>query len=336
MLIVKTPFRMSFVGGGTDVANYYEKYGGAVLSTTFDKYCYHTIRYYPPFFKHIGRATYSQIEEFDSPDEIKHPIIREVLRKFGVSNIHVMYDADLPARSGLGTSSAFSVGLLNGIHSLRGEFIDKMSLAKEAIYLERVLCKEAGGVQDQLACSFGGLNKISFSADGFDVTPVIMPVARKQLLSDSLMLFFTGFVRFSSKIMAEQISNTSKKLEQLHQMVKLVDEGLEILTRGTELNEFGRLLDYTWKLKRSLAGGISNDTLDEIYSTAQKAGAIGGKVLGAGGGGFILFFVEPEKQPNILQALKNLRHVPFEFETGGTKVIYYKDETESGGKIQWQ
>lgn len=336
MLIVKTPFRMSFFGGGTDVADYYESYGGAVLSTTFDKYCYHTIRYYPPFFEHSGRATYSRIEEFNSPEEIKHPAIREALKKFGLNNVHIVYDADLPARSGLGTSSAFSVGLLNGIHSLRGEFVDKMSLAKEAIHLERVLCKEAGGVQDQLACSFGGLNKITFGVDGFDVTPVIMPRRRKELLSDSLMLFFTGFVRFSAQILKEQISNTAKKLEELHQMAALVEEGLKILTGRGELNEFGRLLDYTWKLKRSLASGISNESLDEIYSVAQKAGAIGGKILGAGGGGFILLFVEPEKQPSVLQALKNLRHVPFDFETGGTRVIYYKDETDSGGEYKWQ
>ena len=336
MLIVKTPFRMSFFGGGTDIAEYYEKYGGAVLSTTFDKYCYHTIRYYPPFFEYSGKVIYSRIEEYDSPTEIKHPTVREALKKFGINNVEIIYDADLPARSGLGTSSAFSVGLLNGIHSLRGEFIDKMTLAKEAIYLERVLCKEAGGVQDQLACSFGGLNKISFGADGFEVTPVIMPQARKKLLSDSLLLFFTGFVRFSSKIMAEQISNTEKKLDQLHQMAALVDDGISILTGSGDINEFGRLLDHTWKLKRSLAGGISNDSLDEIYLTAQKAGAIGGKILGAGGGRFMMFYVEPDKQPGVLKALKNLRHIPFEFETGGTKVVYYKDETDSGGKFQWQ
>ena len=326
MLIVKTPFRMSFFGGGTDVADYYQNYGGSVLSTTIDKYAYHTLRYYPPFFEHTGKLIYSKIENFNSPEEIQHPAVREALKKFEINNIQITYDADLPARSGLGTSSAFAVGLLNGIHSLRGEFVDKMSLAKEAIHLERVLCKDAGGVQDQLACSFGGLNKMTFNSDGFDVTPVIISEERKKIFCNHLMLIFTGFIRHSAEILTEQIKNTKNKLEQLNEMVKLVDDGLSVLTGNGDITEFGKLLDYTWKVKRSLASKISNSHLDEIYSRAKKAGAVGGKILGAGGGGFMLLFVEPELQPKVLEALQEYRHIPFRFEQGGTKVIYYKNE----------
>lgn len=326
MLIVKTPFRMSFFGGGTDMENYYKEYGGAVLSTTFDKYCYLIMRYYPPFFNHRGQLVYSKIERFNNPGEIEHPTVREALKKYNLTDIQISYDADLPARSGLGTSSAFSVGLLNGIHSIRGEFVDKMNLALEAIHLERVLCKEYGGVQDQLACSFGGLNRLSFSAEGFDVSPIIMPSVRKKEFEDSLLLFFTGFVRFSSEIAREQIGNIRQKTKELHEMVRLVDEGVNILTGSGNLTEFGKLLDYTWTLKRSLAKGITSDEIDAVYKKAQEAGAVGGKVLGAGGGGFMLFFVEPDKRKSVVNALKKLLLVPFKLERGGSRVIYYKEE----------
>ena len=196
MLISQTPFRMSFLGGGTDYKPYFEKYGGSVLSTTFDKYCYLTIRYFPPFFEYKNQVTYSRIERFNDPDEVQHPAVREALKYLHMDHVHIMYDADLPARSGLGTSSSFAVGLLNGLHSLKGEFVDKMTLAKEAIYLERELCHEDGGMQDQLAASFGGLNRITFSSSGYDVVPVIISAERKQLFNDHLMLFFTGFERF--------------------------------------------------------------------------------------------------------------------------------------------
>lgn len=326
MIIVKTPFRMSFLGGGTDMAEFYEKYGGAVLSTTFDKYCYHIMRYYPPFFEHKGKLTYSIIEKFNYPEEINHPTVREALKEYGLKDVQITYDADLPARSGLGTSSAFAVGLLNGIHSMRGEFVDKMTLAKEAIHLERDLCKEAGGIQDQLACSFGGLNKYTFDASGIDVSPIVMSARRKAAFCDHLLLFFTGFVRNSFKIAEKQIENIHNKLDRLHEMVKLVDEGVNILSGKGDICEFGKLLDYTWQIKRSLAEGISNDFLDNIYKRSRQAGALGGKILGAGGGGFILLFVEPEYQYQVIEELQELRHVPFNFEHSGTKVIYYKAE----------
>lgn len=326
MLISKTPFRMSFFGGGTDVKEYYEQYGGAVLSTTFDKYCYVVMRYNPPFFEYSGKLSYSKTERFNNPEEIEHPVVREILKKYKLNDLEITYNTDLPARSGLGSSSAFSVGLLNALHSMHGEFIDKMSLAEEAIHVERVLCKEAGGVQDQLACSFGGFNKFTFNRDGFDVAPIIMTRERKDLLNDCLMLFFTGFVRYSAGILEDQVKNTKNRTQQLGEMCKLVDEGVKILMSGRDINDFGRLLDYTWQLKKSLSSRISTSELDTIYDKAKNAGALGGKVLGAGGGGFVLFFVRPDNRKKLIKALSPLIHVPFKFETGGTRVIYYKQE----------
>lgn len=325
MLIVQTPFRMSFFGGGTDMKSYYEEYGGSVISTTFDKYCYHTIRNFPPFFKNKSQLTYSKIERFDNFDEVEHPAVRETLKYLNINNIQITYDADLPARSGLGTSSSFEVGLLNGLYSLRGEFKDKMTLAKEAIYVERVLCNESGGVQDQLAVSIGGLNKYTFTSSGFDYYPLIISKERKKQLENSLALFFTGFTRFSGEIAKEQIANTKNKLTELHEIKQSVVSAEDILVGTGDLDEFGRLLDYTWNLKKTLAKSISNDNIDALYKKALSLGAIGGKLLGAGGGGFLLLYFNPEKKQNIIDNL-GLLQIPFTFETSGTKVIYYKPE----------
>lgn len=334
MLIVRTPFRISFFGGGTDVKEYYSEHGGAVLSTTFDKYCYHVMRYCPPFFDYEGKMTYSKIERFSSADEIEHPAVREALRKYNFFDVQITYDADLPARSGLGTSSAFAVGLLNGIHAMRGEMVDKMTLAEEAIDLERVRCKEAGGVQDQLACSFGGFNKMIFSqsdAHGqnkIGVHPIPISSERREKFCEQLLLFFTGFSRKSSTLLARQIANTQNKLKELGEMAGLVDEGISALLKpADDFREFGRLLDYTWQLKRSLSSGISNDTIDSIYSKARRAGALGGKILGGGGGGFILFMAEPDARQNVIDALDGLLHVPFKLEDEGTKIIYFQSES---------
>ena len=329
MLIVRTPFRISFFGGGTDVKEYYSEHGGAVLSTTFDKYCYVVMRYNPPFFDYKGRLNYSKIEKFNRAEEIEHPMVREALKKYGFSDVHITYDADLPARSGLGTSSAFSVGLLNGIHAMRGEMVDKMTLAEEAIDLERVRCREAGGVQDQLACSFGGLNRMKFGNTGggeIDVSPIPLLRERKERFCEQLLLFFTGFSRNSSTILAKQIANTKNKLAELGEMAALVDEGINALSRDDDFREFGRLLDHTWRLKRTLASGISNDDIDRIYDRARNAGALGGKILGGGGGGFLLFIVEPGAQQSVIDALNDLLHVPFKFEDEGTKIIYFQSE----------
>ena len=323
MIITQTPFRMSFFGGGTDFPGFYREHGGAVLSTTFDKYCYVNVRHLPRFFDYTTELSYAKTERVTDVESIEHPAIREAMKMLDMHEIRLTYEADLPARSGLGTSSSFAVGMLNAFYALKGKYADKRKLADDAIYLERVLCKESGGIQDQIAASFGGFNKISFNADGYTVSPVIISPERKLRLNDNLMLFFTGFSRFSSDIQVEAEKSLKSKEAQLLEMLQLVDEAEQVLTSKTDLTEFGKLLDYTWKLKRGITSKVSTDSIDAIYDKAIKAGATGGKLLGAGGGGFLLFYVETEKQKNVLEALNNLLYVPFEFETAGTQVIHY-------------
>ncbi|WP_370818435.1 GHMP family kinase ATP-binding protein [Roseburia intestinalis] len=327
MIITQTPFRMSFFGGGTDFPGFYRDHGGAVLSTTFDKYCYVNVRHLPRFFDYTTELSYAKTERVTDVEAIEHPAIREAMKMLDMHEIRLTYEADLPARSGLGTSSSFAVGMLNAFYALKGKYADKRKLADNAIYLERVLCKESGGVQDQIAASFGGFNKISFNADGYTVSPVIISPERKLRLNDNLMLFFTGFSRFSSDIQVEAEKSLKSKEAQLLEMLQLVDEAEQVLTSKTDLTEFGKLLDYTWKLKRGITSKVSTDSIDAIYNKAIKAGATGGKLLGAGGGGFLLFYVETEKQKNVLEALNNLLYVPFEFETAGTQVIHYTPES---------
>ena len=327
MIITQTPFRMSFFGGGTDFPGFYREHGGAVLSTTFDKYCYVNVRHLPRFFDYTTELSYAKTERVTDVESIEHPAIREAMKMLDMHEIRLTYEADLPARSGLGTSSSFAVGMLNAFYALKGKYADKRKLADDAIYLERVLCKESGGIQDQIAASFGGFNKISFNADGYTVSPVIISPERKLRLNDNLMLFFTGFSRFSSDIQVEAEKSLKSKDAQLLEMLQLVDEAEQVLTSKTDLTEFGKLLDYTWKLKRGITSKVSTDSIDAIYDKAIKAGATGGKLLGAGGGGFLLFYVETEKQKNVLEALNNLLYVPFEFETAGTQVIHYTPES---------
>ena len=327
MIITQTPFRMSFFGGGTDFPGFYREHGGAVLSTTFDKYCYVNVRHLPRFFDYTTELSYAKTERVTDVESIEHPAIREAMKMLDMHEIRLTYEADLPARSGLGTSSSFAVGMLNAFYALKGKYADKRKLADDAIYLERVLCKESGGIQDQIAASFGGFNKISFNADGYTVSPVIISPERKLRLNDNLMLFFTGFSRFSSDIQVEAEKSLKSKEAQLLEMLQLVDEAEQVLTSKTDLTEFGKLLDYTWKLKRGISSKVSTDSIDAIYDKAIKAGATGGKLLGAGGGGFLLFYVETEKQKNVLEALNNLLYVPFEFETAGTQVIHYTPES---------
>lgn len=326
MIITKTPFRMSFFGGGTDMASFYEEHGGAVLSTTFDKYCYVNIRHLPRFFDYTSELVYANIERVNSYDEIKHPLIRNAMKYKNIHEIRLTYDADLPARTGLGTSSSFAVGMLNAFYALKGKQVDKRKLADEAIYLERVLCQEAGGIQDQIAASFGGFNRIDMNKDGYIVKPVIMSNQRKKALNDNLLLFFTGISRFSAKVQTSTEKSIESKTKELLEMKKLVDVAEDILTSKQSLDEFGRLLDYTWKLKRSVSSAISTNEIDDLYAKAINAGALGGKLLGAGGGGFLLFYVEKEKQDKVKSALDNLLHVPFEFENGGTQMVYYSAE----------
>ena len=327
MIITQTPCRMSFFGGGAGFPGFYRDHGGAVLSTTFDKYCYVNVRHLPRFFDYTTELSYAKTERVTDVEAIEHPAIREAMKMLDMHEIRLTYEADLPARSGLGTSSSFAVGMLNAFYALKGKYADKRKLADNAIYLERVLCKESGGVQDQIAASFGGFNKISFNADGYTVSPVIISPERKLRLNDNLMLFFTGFSRFSSDIQVEAEKSLKSKEAQLLEMLQLVDEAEQVLTSKTDLTEFGKLLDYTWKLKRGITSKVSTDSIDAIYNKAIKAGATGGKLLGAGGGGFLLFYVETEKQKNVLEALNNLLYVPFEFETAGTQVIHYTPES---------
>ena len=294
MIITKTPFRMSFFGGGTDMESFFKKNSGSVISTTFDKYCYVNVRHLPRFFEYSTEISYSKTERVTDVEMIQHPAVRNAMKMLDMHEIRLTYEADLPARSGLGTSSSFAVGMLNAFYALKGKYASKRQLADEAVYLERILCGEAGGWQDQIAASFGGFNRINFNADGYEVLPIIISPERKRQLNNNLMMFFTGFTRFSSDIQ--------------------------------NLDDFGRLLDVTWKLKRKTGSAVSTDSIDELYNRGLAAGALGGKLLGAGGGGFLVFYVQPEKQEAVRCAMHNLMYIPFKFEDGGTQVIYYGPE----------
>lgn len=329
MIITKTPFRMSFFGGGTDIEDYFRENGGAVLSTTFDKYCYVNVRHLPRFFDYSTELSYSKIERVTNVEDIQHPAIRNAMKMLNMYEIRLTYEADLPARSGLGTSSSFSVGMLNAFYALKGKYADKKKLADEAIYLERVLCNEAGGWQDQIAASYGGFNRINFGPNGYEVLPVIISPERKKHLNDNLMMFFTGFTRFSSEVQkVNNVSGTEDKRAKLKKMYELVDEAEAVLTdKERDLDDFGRLLDTTWRLKKGTGSSISTNSIDGLYEKGIAAGALGGKLLGAGGGGFLVFYVQPEKQRAVREAMKDLMYIPFKFEDGGTRVIHYSPET---------
>jgi len=328
MIITKTPFRMSFFGGGTDMEDFFKEYGGAVISTTFDKYCYVTVRHLPRFFDWSTHLTYSKMEYVNSYEEIQHPAIRNAMKMLDMHDLRLTYDADLPARSGLGTSSSFAVGMLNAFYALKGKYADKKKLADEAIYLERVLCQEVGGWQDQIAASYGGFNRINFNKDGtYDVLPLIISPERKKQLDDNLLMFFTGFTRFSSDVQKANAAGHVDKTKQKLEMLELVDEAEKVLTdRERNLDDFGRMLDHTWKLKRQTGTAISTSGIDELYTRGIEAGALGGKLLGAGGGGFLVFYVQPEKKETVKEAMKDLLYVPFHFEDGGSRVLYYAAE----------
>lgn len=326
MIITKTPFRMSFFGGGTDMPEFFKEHGGAVISTTFDKYCYVNVRHLPRFFDYNTELAYSKMERVTNVEDIVHPAIREAMKYLDMHEIRLTYEADLPARSGLGTSSSFAVGMLSAFYALKGKYADKKKLADGAIYLERTLCDEAGGWQDQIAASYGGLNRINFNAEGYTVDPIIISPERKKQLNDNLLLFFTGFTHFSAEVQASNkgVDKTKEKLE----MLSLVDKAQDILTdKTTDLDEFGRLLDWTWRLKRQTGAKVSTNSIDELYERGIKAGALGGKLLGAGGGGFLLFYVNPEMRENVLREMSDLMYVPFEFENEGTRVIHFTPET---------
>ena len=334
MIISRTPFRISFFGGGTDYPDWSLKEGGAVLSTTIDKYLYITVRHLPPFFEQRHRIVWSRVETPDHFHEIEHPCIREGLKFLGFEErdgLDIHYQADLPARSGMGSSSAFAVGLINALTALKDKRISKQELAQAAIELEHDILKEAVGSQDQTASAFGGLNRIDFLRTGeIRVQPVIVPPQRIAELENQLMLFYTGHSRFSFKIAEKVIANISQKREKLHRMRAMVDQGIDILTGSGPLVPFGELLNEAWETKRSLSKEVSSDHVDQAYQAAIQNGALGGKLLGAGGTGFMLFFVPPDKQPRVKEALRNLLHVPFKIPSQGSTIIYYDPERHVG------
>ena len=292
------------------------------------KYCYVNVRHLPRFFDYSTELSYAKIERVTDVNDIQHPAIREAMKMLDMHEIRLTYEADLPARSGLGTSSSFAVGMINAFYALKGKYADKKKLADAAIYLERELCKEAGGWQDQIAASYGGFNRINFNSDGYEVLPLIINPERKRQLNNNLMMFFTGFTRFSSDVQKANASNKADKVNQLKEMLALVDEAEKVLVdKQSDLDEFGRLLDHTWRIKRKTGNTVSTNSIDELYDKGLKAGALGGKLLGAGGGGFLVFYVEPDKQEKVKKAMEDLLYIPFEFEDGGTRVIHYSPET---------
>jgi len=328
MIISRTPFRISFFGGGTDYPIWYRENGGVVLNTTIDKYCYINCRFLPPFFGYKYRIRYSLREEKCDITQIKHPTVRECLKFMRIEQgIEMVHTSDLPARSGIGSSSAFTVGFLNALYALSGRMVGKRRLASNAIYVEQDVVGESVGSQDQVAAAFGGVNRIEFNGkENFLVQPVTLNQRRITELQNHLMFFFTGFSRTASEIATEQIKNTADKTAELRRMREMVDEAVNILNNGSDIEGFGELLDESWRLKRSLSSRVSTDTIDTMYETALKAGAIGGKLCGAGGGGFMLLFVPPRKQRHVRKALNNLLHVPFNFETLGSQIIVYSHQ----------
>lgn len=327
MIITRTPFRISFFGGGTDYPMWYREHGGAVLATTIDKYCYISLRHLPPFFEHKHRIVYSRIENVRENNDIEHPAVREVLKWANVvDGLEIHHDGDLPARSGLGSSSAFTVGLAHALYCLRGQMVSKSILARDAIYIEQDLIGENVGSQDQVSAAYGGLNRIDFHRDdAFDVMPVILPALRRVELRDHLMLCFTGVSRIADTIAKSKIENIKNRETELNRMREMVDEAVSILANSrVPLDEFGKLLDLSWKYKRSLSDQVSTPQIDQIYEEAMRAGALGGKILGAGGGGFMLLFAKPNRHASIRERLKELVHVNFNFEDSGSRVVLYQ------------
>ncbi|BAE49877.1 kinase [Paramagnetospirillum magneticum] len=327
MIISRTPFRVSLFGGGSDYPKWYREHGGQVLGFAINKYCYLSVRPLPPFFEHKHRIVYAKIETVNEISEIQHPAVRHILDQMGVSiGLEIHHDGDLPARSGLGSSSSFTVGMLNALRALEGRMSSKEELARQAIHIEQNVIAEAVGSQDQIWAAYGGLNHITFQRDdSFEVTPVIMDPRRQRKFTDNLILFFTGFSRFAAVIAEKKIANLDRKTSHLRSMVDMVDEAKSILTnKERDLDEIGRLLHESWRLKRDLADDVSTPAIDEIYESALAAGALGGKLLGAGGGGFMLFYVAKEQQDSVRKALSRLIEVQFDIDYSGSKIVVYE------------
>jgi D-glycero-alpha-D-manno-heptose-7-phosphate kinase len=327
MIITRTPFRISFFGGGTDYPVWYQNHGGVVLSAAINKYCYISCRYLPPFFEYTNRIRYTNREEVKSIDEIKHPSVRECLKFLEFEKgIEMVHTSDIPARSGIGSSSAFTVGFLHALYALKGKMCTKRQLAREAINIEQNIIKENVGSQDQVAASFGGLNKIVFGGkEDFFVNPVPLSKEKFDFFQDHFLLFYTGMPRTASDIAGEQIRNTAQKEQELKTMMSLTEDAVSILNQDNfdRIAEFGKLLHESWKIKKTLSKLISNERIDRIYAAGIGAGALGGKILGAGSGGCILFFVPPYSQMAVKEALKDLLHIPIKFDTMGSQLILY-------------
>ena len=315
---------MSFFGGGTDYKEYYENHGGSVLSATFDKYCFVTVRDYPPFFNFRNQFTYSAIERFNSPEELGHPLVREAFGYFNEDRLQISYDADLPARSGIGSSSSFAVGLSNAIRTLRGQSANAYSLARDAIILERELCREAGGIQDQIAAAYGGFNRINFYSDGFEVRQINVDWSILEKLSANLLLLFSGTGHFSGEIAKEQSARIGMNTALLDEMKQMTEVAEKLLVSG-KTDDFGALMGESWLLKTRLAGNITTPLVDDIYLRAKKSGALGGKLLGAGGGGFVLLYVPEKYRAAVRSELREFMEVPFSFERQGSTIIYNSD-----------
>lgn len=330
MIISRTPYRISFFGGGTDYPCWYLKHGGSVLATAIDKYCYITCRYLPPFFEHRSRLVYSKIESVSGFEEFQHPAVRETLRFLNMTRgVEIHHDGDLPARSGMGSSSSFTVGLLNALYALKGTMPSKHQLLMESLHIEQNMIKETVGSQDQTLAAYGGFNHVTFMENGsISVRPVIMSAESMQLFNDNLMLFYTGIKRTAADVAESYVTNIEDKKRQLRIMKDLVDEALSVLGRGGDFRDFGHLLHEAWQAKRSLSSRVSNDKVDAMYEAAIGAGALGGKITGAGGGGFMLLFVPPESQGKVREALKGLLHVPFRIDTTGSQIVYFQHEED--------
>ncbi len=327
MIITRTPFRMSFFGGGTDYPAWYAEHGGAVLATSINKYCYITCRYLPPFFEHKHRIVHSLIENVQHVDEIKHPAVRAILGWAGCERgLEIHHDGDLPARSGLGSSSSFTVGLVHALATMEGRYASKEALAKDAIHIEQHVIGENVGSQDQVSAAYGGFNRIDFHRNGsFSTAPVVLRPERLADFQNHLMLCFTGFSRIASEVAKSQIDNFSKRESQLIRMREMVEEAILVLQdERLPITEIGKLMHEGWLLKRSLSDKVSTDAIDFLYEEALRAGASGGKIMGAGGGGFLLLVVRPELQDQVRERLKHLIHVPFQFEDSGSRVVLYQ------------
>lgn len=334
MIIVRTPYRLSFFGGGTDYPTWYRAEGGAVLSTTIDKYCYLSVRFLPPFFRNRHRVVWSHVETVSSIAEILHPAVREGLKLLGFDDtvgVEIHHQGDLPARAGMGSSSSFAVALIQGLTALRGHMIDRHELAIQAITLEQDWLHDHVGSQDQVAAAYGGFNRIEFAPNGeFRVQPVTIAAPRLRELEGSLLLFYTGLSRLASEVAADVVRNLPNRRDILLRMRSMVDEALGILDSEEDLETFGELLHEGWMLKRELSTRVASTEVEEVYRKATRAGALGGKLLGAGGSGFMAFFVPPRRQAAVIRALAGYLHVPFRFENEGSRVIYY------GRQVDWR